>query len=60
VVWWLIPLLATVAAWVYTRVAGAGAARVRPRPEPGSEADRRDLARLAEALSRPLPGRSDG
>jgi hypothetical protein len=60
VTWWLIPLLATLAAWAYTRVAGVGRARLRPRPEPGSEADRRDLARFAEALARPLPGHVDG
>jgi hypothetical protein len=58
VVWWLIPLLATLAAWAYTRLAGVGQARVRPRPEPGSPADRRDLARFAEALGRPLPRRA--
>jgi hypothetical protein len=56
VLWWLIPLVATLAAWAYTRLAGVGQARVRPRPEPGSAADRRDLARFAEALGRPLPG----
>jgi hypothetical protein len=56
VVWWLIPLVATLAAWAYTRVAGSGRGRVRPRPEPGSPEDRADLARFAEALRLPLPG----
>ncbi len=55
--WWSIPISATVAAWLYTRVAGSWGGRARPRPEPGSEADRRDLARFAEALGQPMPGR---
>ncbi len=56
-IWWSIPAAATLAAWVYTRVTGTWGGRVRPRPEPGSEADQRDLARFAEALGHPSPGR---
>jgi hypothetical protein len=56
VAWWLIPLLATLAAWVWTRVGGTGRGRLRPRPEPGSPQDARDLARFADALGKPMPG----
>jgi hypothetical protein len=56
VTWWIIPIMATVAAWAYTRVAGSWGGRVRPRPEPGSPEDVRDLARFADALRRPFPG----
>lgn len=58
--WWLIPLLATLAAWVWTRVEGRTAARSRRRPEPGTPADAADLARFARALARPLPGGPHG
>lgn len=55
-IWWLIPLVATLAAWVYLRVAGAGRVAARRLPEPGSPEDRADLARFADALRSPLPG----
>jgi hypothetical protein len=55
VAWWIIPLVATLAAWVYTRAA-LGRGRVRPRPEPGTPQDAADLARFEAALSEPLPG----
>lgn len=58
--WWLIPLLATLVAWAWTRVGGLTAARARRRPEPGTAADAADLARFAEALGRPLPGGPHG
>ena len=54
--WWLIPLVATLLAWAWTRLPGTRAGRVRPRPEPGSAEDVKDLARFAAALSRPMPG----
>ena len=54
--WWLIPLLATLAAWAWTRIGGTARGRVRPRPEPGSPEDAADLARFASALAKPLPG----
>lgn len=54
--WWIIPVVATLVAWVYTRVAGSWSGRSRRRPEPGSPEDQRDLARFAEALRRPGPG----
>jgi len=54
--WWLIPVVATLAAWVYTRMAGSWGGRVRPRPEPGTPEDARDLSRFTDALDRPLPG----
>ena len=57
-IWWLIPLVATLAAWVYLRIAGAGRAAHRRRPEPGSPEDRADLARFAAALESPMPGRA--
>ena len=58
--WWLIPIVATLAAWVYTRAVGSWGGRVRARPEPGSPEDAKDLARFADALKRPIPGgRSD-
>lgn len=56
VIWWLIPLCATLAAWLYTRGSTRVGGRVRTRPEPGSQADRADLARFAQALACPLPG----
>jgi hypothetical protein len=59
VVWWLIPLVATLAAWLYTRMAGVGAARAKPRPVPGSPEDQRELRRFGEALGRPMPGLPD-
>ena len=49
-IWWLIPVIATLAAWMYTRFRGPRGGRVRPRPEPGSPEDARDLARFAAAL----------
>ena len=55
-IWWLIPVIATLAAWVFTRVAGSRGGRLRPRPEPGSAEDARDLARFAEALGHRPPG----
>jgi hypothetical protein len=55
-IWWTIPVVATLLAWVWTRVAGMRSGRLRPRPEPGSPEDRRDLARFADALRRPMPG----
>lgn len=55
-IWWLIPLVATLAAWVYLRVAGPGRVAARRLPEPGSPEDRADLARFADALRSPLPG----
>ena len=54
-VWWLIPILATLIAYVFLRFAGSTPAR-RRRPEPGTPEDRAELARLAEALDQPLPG----
>ena len=54
--WWIIPIVATLAAWVYTRVAGSRGGQVRPRPEPGTPEDARDLARFADALRRPITG----
>lgn len=54
-IWWVIPLLATLGAWIYTRVGGLSAGRIRPRPEPGSPQDAEDLARFAAALAQPLP-----
>lgn len=59
-IWWLIPLVATLAAWVYLRVAGAGRVAARRLPEPGSPEDRADLARFADALRSPLPGTPAG
>ncbi len=59
-IWWLIPVVATLCAWIYTRVWGSRAGRVPPRPEPGTPADAADLARFTEALSRPLPGGTRG
>ena len=55
-IWWLIPLVVTLAAWAWTRRPGAGRMRVRPRPEPGSPQDVEDLARFADALHRSMPG----
>lgn len=55
-IWWLIPLVATFAAWAYTRLAWSWRGRGRSRPEPGSPQDAADLARFAEALHRPMPG----
>jgi hypothetical protein len=55
VIWWLIPLVATLIAWIYTRTAGSWRGRTRPRPDPGSPADARDLERFARALRSPLP-----
>jgi len=55
-IWWIIPIVATLAAWVYTRAAGSWGGRVRARPEPGSPEDAKDLARFADALNRPIPG----
>lgn len=55
-IWWLIPLVATVSAWVYLRVAWSGRGSARRRPEPGSPEDRADLARFARALRQPMPG----
>jgi hypothetical protein len=56
VVWWLIPLIATLSAWAYTRLAWSWRGRSKPRLEPGSPEDAADLARFAAALERPMPG----
>jgi len=56
VVWWLIPLVATLAAWVLTRWADRLPGGLPERPAPGSAQDAAQLARLAEALRQPLPG----
>jgi hypothetical protein len=55
VIWWLIPLVATLIAWAYTRMGWSWRGRARPRPEPGSPADAKDLERFARALRSPLP-----
>ncbi len=55
-IWWLIPLAVTLAAWAWTRRPGAGRMRARPRPVPGSAQDAKDLARFADALEQPMPG----
>ena len=66
-IWWVIPLTATLLAWAWTRlgtrstgpwarVARSSGAAGRPGPAPGSPEDIRELARLADALNRPLPG----
>ena len=54
-IWWLIPVVATLTAWAYTRLAGSRRGRTRPRPEPGSPADARELERFARALRTPMP-----
>lgn len=59
-IWWLIPLAATLAAWAYLRISGAGRGAHRRRPEPGSPEDQADLDRFAAALSAPLPRRQTG
>lgn len=59
-IWWLIPLCATFGAWLCTRHSARVIGRRRSRPEPGSPADRADLARFEAALARPLPGGDAG
>lgn len=56
-IWWIIPAVATLAAWLWTRRAGAATPGVRVRPAPGSPEDVADLARFAAALRRALPDR---
>ena len=58
-IWWSIPILATLAAWLWTRFGARNRTAVRNRPEPGSPQDAAELARLSDALDRPLPGRGD-
>jgi hypothetical protein len=55
VVWWLIPLVATLTAWVYLRLV-AGRVRGRRALAPGSPEDAADLERFAAALRTPMPG----
>lgn len=55
VIWWLIPLAATLVAWAWTSI-GPRRGRLGPRPEPGTAEDAADLARFTRALERPLPG----
>lgn len=57
--WWVIPLVATLAAYIWTRVGGLSVGRVPAKPEPGSPEDLADLARFAAALRgapRPVEG----
>ena len=54
-IWWSIPAVATLGAWLWTRRAATSSAALRPRPEPGSPEDAADLDRFAGALRRPLP-----
>lgn len=54
--WWSIPVVATLAAWLYTRVAGSWGGRTRRRPLPGTPEDRADLERFSAALREPGPG----
>lgn len=48
--WWVIPLVAAVAAHIWTRVGGLSVGRVPAKPEPGSPQDLADLAKFAAAL----------
>jgi hypothetical protein len=57
VIWWSIPIMATLVAWLWTRYATGTRRSVRTRPEPGSPQDAAELTRLSAALARPLPER---
>lgn len=57
-IWWSIPAVAMLGAWLWTRRTATSAATLRPRPEPGSPEDADDLERFARALRRPLPDRA--
>lgn len=53
--WWVIPLVATLAAWAWTRVGGSWRHRRPVRHVPGSPEDRADLERFARALADRMP-----